>query len=399
MDTGMILRGARIALDARTTDTVSLTVQDGRVFFSDPDGPRADLRPRVLDLTGFLVLPGLINAHDHLEFNLFPSLGHGIYPNAKSWAADVYQPSTSPVKEHLALSKRTRLTWGGLKNLLSGVTTVSHHNPFEPAVFDAAFPVNVVERFGWAHSLDFTPDLAERFRTTPDNWPFIIHAAEGVDAHARSEVGRLDELGVLSERTVLVHAIGLDQPDLHRLRHRRSSLVWCPSSNVSTYGQTVAPDALHSGLRIALGTDSALTAQVDPIDEIAVARRTRQLAPEELFEMVTSRSACILRLTDGEGTIRQGGAADLVIVEDRGQTPAEALHELHPEMVIVRGTVRLVSPRLRGAVKDLDDSRWNSISVEGKGHWFTDVNVRALHSETVSVLGTGYRLAGRSVSA
>ena len=174
--------------------------------------------------------------------------------------------------------------------------------------------------------------------------------------------------------------------------------MWCPSSNVSTYGRTVAADALNSGLRIALGTDSALTAQVDLIDEIAVARRTHQLAIEELFEMVTRRSACILRLTDGEGTIREGGAADLLIVEDRGQTPAEALHELYPEMVMVRGNIRLVSPRLRGAVQDPDDSRWNPISIEGKGQWFTDVNVPALHAETIGVLGTGYRLAGRRVS-
>lgn len=398
MDTRMILRGARIALDATTTETVSLTVDCGRISFAGPDTRHAGLRSRILDLTGFMVLPGLINAHDHLEFNLFPSLGHGTYPNATSWAADIYQPSTSPVKEHLALSKRTRLAWGGLKNLLSGVTTVSHHNPFEPAVFDAAFPVNVVERFGWAHSLDFTSDLAERFRRTPENWPFIVHAAEGVDEHARSEVGRLDELGVLSERTVLVHGIGLDQPDLHRLRRRRSSLVWCPSSNLFTCGQTLAADALHSGLRVVLGTDSALTAQVDLIDEIGVAQKTHKLAREELFEMVTTRPACILRLTDGEGAIREGGAADLVVVEDHGQTPAEALHQLHPEMVIVRGDVRLVSPRLLEAVKDLDDKCWNSLSVEGKGHWYTDVNLPALHQETARVLGTEYRLAGRRIS-
>ena len=393
----MILHGARIALDAKTTETVSLTVDGGRVSFGGPDTPHAESRSRVLDLTGFMVLPGLINAHDHLEFNLFPSLGNGTYPNAKTWAADIYQPFVSPVKEHLALSKRTRLAWGGLKNLLSGVTTVSHHNPFEPAMFDAAFPVNVVERFGWAHSLDFTSDLAERFRTTPEKWPFIVHAAEGIDEHAHSEVGRLDELGVLSERTVLVHGIGLDQPDLHRLRRRRTSLVWCPSSNLFTCGQTLAADALHSGLRVALGTDSALTAQVDLIDEIAVAQRSHQLAIEDLFEMVTSRSACILRLTDGQGTIREGGAADLVVVEDRGQTPAEALHEMHPEMVIVHGNVRLVSPRLRDTVQDCDCSRWNFLSVEGKGDWYTDVNLPALHQETVRALGTEYRLAGRRI--
>jgi cytosine/adenosine deaminase-related metal-dependent hydrolase len=394
----MILSGARIALDAMNTEILDLSVHDGHIFFESP-GTSYSSSPRpILDLTGFLILPGLINAHDHLEFNLFPSLGHGAYPNAKSWAEDIYRPDASPVKEHLALSKRTRLAWGGLKNLLSGVTTVAHHNPFEPTVFDASFPVNVVERFGWAHSLDFSPDLVERFRTTPEEWPFILHAAEGVDEHARSEISRLDALGVLSERTVLVHAIGLDQPDLHLLRQRHSSLVWCPSSNVSTYGHTVAADVLRSGLRVALGTDSALTAHVDLIDEIAIAERTHELSWQELFEMVTRRSACVLRLTDGQGTIRDGGAADLVVVEYQSQSPAKALRQLRPEMVIVRGKIRLVSPRLREAISDLDDNRWNPISVQGKSHWYTNVDVPALDEKTVSVLGTGYRLAGRRIS-
>src|SRR5665213_755424 len=389
----MILRGARIALDAKTTEKVNLAVQDGHLSFSAPIS-----REPVLDLDGFLVLPGLINSHDHLEFNLFPSLGRGIYPNAKTWAEDIYRPSVPPVKEHLALSKYARIVWGGLKNLLSGVTTVSHHNPFDATVFDASFPVKVVQHFGWAHSLDYSPDLVERFRKTPGEWPFILHAAEGVDEHARSEISRLEALGVLSERTVLVHAIALDQAGLQLLRKRRTALVWCPRSNISTYGQTVAAAVLRSGSRVVLGTDSALTAQVDLIDEIELARQMYQLSPEELFEMVTTRSAGVLRLTGGEGAIRQGGAADLVIVEDRGQTPAEALQQMHPEMVMVRGKVRLFSPRLRDKVTDCDDRVWNTINVEGKGTWFTDVNMPAIDEKTVRALGCEYRLAGRRVS-
>jgi cytosine/adenosine deaminase-related metal-dependent hydrolase len=381
------LTGAKIARDAKTTETLDLEVRDGRVSFAaaPSDSP-------VLDLTGCLVLPGLINAHDHLEFNLFPSLGRGTYKNAKSWAADIYRPSISPVKEHLALSKRSRMVWGGLKNLLSGVTTVAHHNPLDDTVLDSSFPVNVVKRFGWAHSLDFSPDLVERFRTTPENWPFILHAGEGVDEHARSEVGRLEKLGVLSDRTVLVHAIGLDQPDLRLLRARRSALVWCPSSNVSTYAQTLCASALDSDLSVILGTDSALTAQVDLIDELEVARRAHPLTAEDLFEMVTTRSARVLRLNDGEGTIREGGVADLVIVEDRGQSPAESLQRMRPEMVIVSGKIRLVSPRF------LDTKEWHAVNVEGRGKWFTDVNLPSLHEETARVLGPEYRLAGRRIS-
>jgi len=383
----MRLTGARIARDARTTEVLDLEVRDGRISFT-----AAPTDSAVVDLTGFLVLPGLINAHDHLEFNLFPSLGRGTYKNARSWAADIYQPSVSPVKEHLALSKRTRLIWGGLKNLLSGVTTVAHHNPLDDTVLDPSFPVNVVKRFGWAHSLDFSPDLVERFRTTPKDWPFIMHAGEGVDENARSELGRLEQLGVLSGRTVLVHAIGLDQPDLQLLSARRSALVWCPSSNVSTYGQTLSASTLRSDLNVILGTDSALTAQVDLIDELEVAQRTHPLTVDDLFEMVTTRSARVLRLNDGEGTIREGGVADLVVVADHDQSPAEALQRMRPEMVIVRGKVRLVSPSF------LNTTEWHPINVEGRGNWFTDVNLPSLHDETLRVLGPEYRLAGRRVS-
>jgi cytosine/adenosine deaminase-related metal-dependent hydrolase len=290
------------------------------------------------------------------------------------------------------------MIWGGLKNLLSGVTTVAHHNPVDDTVLDSSFPVNVVKRFGWAHSLDFSPDLVERFRTTPDNWPFILHAGEGIDEHARSEMGRLEKLGVLSARTVLVHAIGLDQPDLELLRTRRSALVWCPTSNVSTYGKTLCASALQSGLSVVLGTDSALTAQVDLIDELEVARRTHELTADNLFEMVTTRSARVFRLNEGEGTIREGGVADLVVVEDRGQSPAEALQRMQPEMVMARGKVRLVSPQLLERTSVFDANGWHAVNVEGRGKWFTDLNLPSLHEETVRVLGPEYRLAGRRIS-
>jgi cytosine/adenosine deaminase-related metal-dependent hydrolase len=386
------LTGARVARDAKTTETLDLEVRDRRVWFAAPNSRSAGSHSPVLDLTGFLVLPGLINAHDHLEFNLLPRLGGGTYENARSWAADIYQPSVSPLKEHLALSKRARMIWGGLKNLLSGVTTVAHHNPLDDTVLDPSFPLKVVKHFGWAHSLDFSPDLVERFRMTPETWPFILHAGEGTDEHARSEVGRLEELGVLTDRTVLVHAIGLDQPDLQLLRARRSALVWCPSSNVSTYGQTLCASVLQSDLDIVLGTDSALTAQVDLIDELEVAQRTHRLTAEDLFEMVTTRSARVLRLNDGEGTIREGGVADLVIVEDHGRSPAEALQRMRPEIVMVRGEIRLVSPRF------VDTKECHVVNLEGRGNWFTDVNLPALHDETIRALGPEYRLAGRRVS-
>src|SRR5579863_3368070 len=137
MEQAVKLIGARVALTERHTEFIDLTIRRGRILPFDSaiaDGPSCDL-------TGHLILPGLINVHDHLEFNLFPRLGRGPWGNASAWAAAVYHPEDSPVKEHLRVPKRVRLYWGGIKNLLSGVTTVAHHNPWEPRVFDRAFPL------------------------------------------------------------------------------------------------------------------------------------------------------------------------------------------------------------------------------------------------------------------
>ena len=178
-----------------------------------------------LDLSGHLVMPGLINAHDHLEFNLFPQLGRGPYRNAGEWARDIYHPDRSPIREQLCVPKAVRLWWGALKNLLSGVTTVCHHNPYEREIFDADFPVRVVRRFAWAHSLEFEPDLAAHFRKAPPSYPFLIHCAEGTDAAARREVHALDGLGALDERTAIIHGVGLTGAGLALMRRRRASLV------------------------------------------------------------------------------------------------------------------------------------------------------------------------------
>ena len=390
----MRITGARVATDAAHAPRRDFCVRSGRIQFSGP----AETYEEAIDLSGFLILPGLINAHDHLELNLFPRLGSRRYTNAKAWAEEIYQPAASPVKEHLALGKRIRLLWGGLKNLLSGVTMVAHHNPYDESFDDPDFPVRVVKSFGWAHSLDFSPDLVTRYHETPRAWPFIVHAAEGTDSHAHSEVSRLDKAGVLTERTVLVHAVALEQPAFELLQARRSAIAWCPGSNLSLYGETLRRSVLKSGLRIALGTDSAMSNQGDFCDEMAVARATGKLEPAELYEMVTVTAAQALRLNDGRGCICEGGMADLIAVMDRGQSPADALAQLEIEMVMVGGRMNLASERV------LDRSGGgpglcHAVELEGRGRWFTTINVPSLRRQTAGVLGPDFRMAGKRVAS
>jgi cytosine/adenosine deaminase-related metal-dependent hydrolase len=388
----MLIANARVAQSAERSAYQNLEIRGGRVFSSSPARTHD-----AIDLTGYLLLPGLINAHDHLEFSLFPRLGRRIYANATEWAKDIYRPDKPPVREHRRVPKHDRLIWGGLRNLLSGVTTVANHNPFHPELFNRAFPVRVLRRFGWAHSLAFAPSLVARYHATPSDRPFLIHAGEGTDEIAHSEIPMLDRLGILSPRTVLAHGIALESRGLDAIRRHRAPVVWCPSSNLLTYGKTLSYARIRSATRLALGTDSPISAAGDMADELRVARA--QGAPaEDLYKMVTTGPAAILQLEGGAGTLADGARADFIAVGDSGQRPADALMNLVPEIVFLGGRLNLVSTRLAAKLPKRLLRHFQRIELEGRGEWLVPFDISRLLRKARAAIGNEIRLAGKRVT-
>jgi cytosine/adenosine deaminase-related metal-dependent hydrolase len=390
---GVLIQGARLAIDASTAIAANLWIRNGITsFFSAPKADRV-----ILNLSGFMVMPGLINSHDHLELNLFPKLGEGVYPNASAWAKDIYRPNESPVKQHLAVPKALRLAWGAVKNVLSGVTTVAHHNSMHPVLLDDSLPVRVVRHYRWAHSVAFSEDWLFRFRETPPGNAFFIHAAEGTDEEARKEIHILHRAGALGRATVLVHGVAIGPEEFSLVERQGSSLVWCPSSNCFTLGRTVERCVLESRIPVALGTDSAMTGNGDLLDELRFARRF--MPAERLFEMVTTEAARILKLPAGFGVLREHGPADLLVMRDQGMTPAETLIIGKPELVIVCGRIVLVSLDLIAHCMHALSAPLHEIEVEGRGRYFLDYDVANLFLKTKRVLDAELRLAGKAVAA
>jgi cytosine/adenosine deaminase-related metal-dependent hydrolase len=325
----------------------------------------------VIDLAGAFVLPGLVNAHDHLELNHYgPLKVKALYENASEWIDDL-RPllRTEPsIRSNSAHPLRDRLFLGGLKNLLAGVTTVAHHNPPYGEI-GRRFPVRVVSRYGWAHSLalEHQPvgakgepggEVRGRCLATPPHAPFMVHACEGTDRAAAAELGRLDALGCLRANTVLVHGVAIDAAGCRRMLDAGASLVWCPASNLFLFQQTAPVRTLLDTARpsspvVCLGSDSRLTGARDLLDELQAARLAAPVTPLELLRMVTTAPASILRLDDA-GRVAVGVPADLIVVPAWGATPADALLAARRRdlmLVTVGGRPVVADPKLRAVFR------------------------------------------------
>jgi cytosine/adenosine deaminase-related metal-dependent hydrolase/SAM-dependent methyltransferase len=398
-----LVTGGRVALGAGESTRADVAIEDGRVRFLGQrlqcTSRAGDLVGGSADLTGYLLLPGLVNAHDHLEFALFPRLGTGGYRNFVEWADDIHHPESSPVSEHRAVAKETRLWWGGIRNLLAGVTTVCHHNPYVPEVFDTGFAIRVMRDFRWAHSLQMDTDLIAKHRDAPRDQPFIVHLGEGIDAQSGEEIFHLEREGALDARTVIVHGLGLDARGVALLNSAGVALVWCPTSNTFLFGRTHDRRMIREVTRAALGSDSPLTAQGDLLDEVRFAHESVGLDAEELYGLVTTRAAEVLRLEDAEGSVQLGGVADFIGVRDINRSPAETLVALswrEVELVVVGGCVQLASAEIVKRLPRSVTTGLRPLEIEGDVRWIR-APLGRLFAETQRHLAREIRLGGRKV--
>ncbi len=328
----------------------SLRIKGGRITAIDSLPQKGD---RVIDGQGGLLIPGLINAHDHLELNTFKRLKYkDTYSHALQWIEDIearfdsdpalIEPRRQPLPD--------RLLVGAFKNLLSGVTTVCHHNPLHKPL-RRGYPIRVVKDYGFSHSLFRGDDPQTGYRKTRPTQPWIIHLAEGIDAMAEGEFETLNQLGLVRENTVLVHGVGLTAEQRHTLLERGGRLIWCPGSNYFMFGQTADVQTLAQAGKLALGSDSRLSGEFDFLAELRVAGQSNQLSPQCLFQTVTTSAARILRLQHGGmGQIRVGGVADLVLVSaptSDNFTWLTNLRRTQLELVMLAGKPLVSSTRMQ----------------------------------------------------
>ncbi|TDB94686.1 amidohydrolase family protein [Actinomadura sp. 7K534] len=362
----------------------TVAVEDGRIAGIGAYGTLRAAHPGAaeLDATGCVVIPGLVNAHQHCTVD---PLIRSVIPDdidaqeaIFGWAVPLHGRVTGDDDELSA-------TLTAAESLLRGVTTVLEagtvaHPGRVAAGLEAAGIRGRVGGWGWdapgvPHSLpaaealarqeeivrslpaagrvtgwitlvghDLVSDelftgaaeLAERLGTT-----MTFHMSPGpgdAESYLRRTGVRplvhLRELGVLGPRLVLGHAVWLDDAEVEAVLATRTAVASCPGAYLRLgQGYTRAGrhgELVRRGGRVALGCDAHNAGDAPDVLRAAGLlaglendRGTWPLRADEAFALATCAGAEAVGLGDLIGSIEVGKAADLVVLDahDPAWTP------------------------------------------------------------------------------
>ena len=359
-----------LPVDGEPIERGGVAVEDGRVVAV---GPADELEGERRDFPETVIVPGLVNAHTHLEYAVYAGFGDGL--TFGPWL-------------HTHIERKARIGWdefvaiallGAAECLGSGVTTIADAS-FSGAgavgaaqvglrgivyleVFGSdvdaararvsAIRSRVESSVGARVNLGVSPHApysvsAEVYRAVYKfGLPVTTHVAESddeadyllqgegpiaavsdVEPPGTTSVRHLAGQGLLEPRVVAAHCVKVDAEEIALLAEHDVAVAHCPRSN-ALLGCGIAPlrELLDAGLRVGLGTDSpASTPSFDMWEEMraavysarARAERPDALSASDALELATLGSARALGLADEIGSLAPGKRADLAVVSLAG---------------------------------------------------------------------------------
>ncbi len=323
-----------------------------------------------IDARGGIIMPGLINTHTHLPMSLFRGLADDL--PLMAWLNEHIFPAEASHINPETVGLGTRLSIAEM--LLSGTTTCCDGYFHEDTVAQAVLESGIRAVLGHG-VIDFpapgVPDPGKNVQTAGDfcdKWRgrsalitpsifchspytcsaatlkkakaaasergllFQIHVAETkaekeqIQAeHGLTPIQYLDRLGLLDAKTLLVHAVWLEESDIELIAARGAAVAHNPESNMKL-AAGIAPVAamLAARIPVGLGTDGcASNNDLDLFSEMDTAAKLHKvylLDPTRLdagtvLDMTTSSGARALGLEQEIGTLEIGKQADLIIID------------------------------------------------------------------------------------
>ncbi|SEG63749.1 amidohydrolase family protein [Halobellus limi] len=354
----------------------SIRVTDGRITSVEPteSGDRTATADRVIDASGKVVIPGLIDAHRHTDFTLVQGLFSEL-------------DGSELLKEALALYHTAESVLGDsffeaawdlacLRQLTHGVTTVNAmdftpelgaeaigeaglRGVIGPELADLLNPVSADEQLQAARrfvdsyhgnydgrvTASIAPGgevgcsraLWEGVAVLRAEYPELrLHthlydsaAADTMAAGSGADdpLDLLEQYGLLDERTLLTHLLHADRDDARRIAESGAHVLHCPT--VYSYFQAgdqawfPLPALQEFGANVVIGLDDPFW--FDSWDLIQEAKHARllsnfeygaqQWSSYELLQMLTIDAARALGLDDQVGSLEPGKQADFVVID------------------------------------------------------------------------------------
>lgn len=365
---------------------------------------------RVIDATGKVIIPGLINTHTHAAMSLFRGISDDLDLN--DWLTKFIFPAEAKNVNEQFVRAGTRL--GMAEMIRGGTTTYCDMYYFEDAVADETkkagmrgvlgetiikFPVS--DNKTPEAALAYTETFIKKWKNDPlivpaaaPHAPYtletatlkaikaqsdrldsavVIHVAETkkerddiLAQYGKTPAAYLDSIGFLSNRTIAAHSVWLTSDEVDIYKQRGVGSAHCPTSNMKlASGVAPIPEMLRKDVAVGLGTDGAASNNdLNMWEEMDLAAKLHKvssndpktLPAEQAFEMATIRGARALHLDKITGSLEAGKRADLVIVDmdSLHQTPYFNIYSSlvyatkadDVRTVIINGTIVMLDRRL-----------------------------------------------------
>ena len=340
---------------------------------------------RVIDGTGKVLMPGLINCHTHVAMTLLRGYGGG--HDLQHWLHDYIFPAEARLDEtcvaagaalgmaemiasgttciadmymHSGAVARTALEAGLSANLSCGGVWFGAPEDFSPdKCGDCQNQIALTEAWHGANGGQILVDASihAEYTSNPPLWQWMadyaaahglgiqVHISETrsehqgcLDKYGLTPVQLLDRYGVWRGGGTAAHCVWVTDEDMDLMARRRITAVHNPVSNLKlASGVARVPALLEAGVNVSLGTDGvASNNSHDLFEEIKLAAILHKgvsgdpaaVSALQALEMATVNGARALGRTD-TGVIAPGKTADLILLDFTrpGLTPCHDVYE------------------------------------------------------------------------
>ncbi|OGL47269.1 MAG: hypothetical protein A2W05_09440 [Candidatus Schekmanbacteria bacterium RBG_16_38_10] len=367
----MILRAKFVVPDSKTVIENGIIEIDGDYIINVGRYSKTSNK-KTLDLGNTIVIPGLVNAHCHLEFSALQgkvrngiplhkwilrcielqklwkredwikSVRMGLQMLAKNGITSVgdvcrrnyllnilkidqirkvvfYEAiNTSNTTAHITL-REVEKTLQNMRPTNTFTLGVSPHSPYTVSQKLYKLLKNLSE--------NYKVPLATHISETKEEVEFLMHRKGALAELIKytnisypfykvpmlTPIEYLRKMGILSRNVNLIHANYLSRNDINIIADSGASVTFCPGSHeYFHHDRHPIAKLLTKGITVALGTDSlASNIDLSILREMAIVRKIYRVAPYHIFDMATSNGAKALFRNKRLGLIRKKYIADL----------------------------------------------------------------------------------------